>query len=91
LHLLTRKHHVIAKHIADPIERELPVSGSYQVAAQPGQQESVLDCNDENIRQQYQYKAEQWQQGIKEKLTRAGVNYELCMSNESLPEGTGHG
>lgn len=91
LHLLTRKHHVIAKHIADPIELELPVSGSYQVVAQPGQQEKVLDCNDENIRQQYQHKAEQWQQGIKEKLSRAGVNYELCMSNKSLPEGADHG
>lgn len=82
-YILTKKHSVIGKHIIDPIELELPVTGKYQVAAQQNQSRRLLDCDDNNIRQQYQEKTKRWQKEIENKLTHAGVNYQVCMSNDN--------
>lgn len=90
LYLLRRNHQVIVKHIIDPIELELPSSGKYQVTVQPGQPEQSLDCDNEHIRDQYKIKARHWQQDIKERLTRSGAEYRLCMSNDSALAGTSH-
>lgn len=84
VHLLSKKHLVSVKHIIDPVELELPSSGKYQVISDMSQPEHLLDCNDENVRHQYQIKAQHWQQDIEKQLTRSGASYMLCMSNESI-------
>ena len=90
LYELTKKHRVIAKHIIDPIELKLPGTGKYQVASSRGSRQYLLDCSDNNFRQQYQEKTKHWQENIENQLTQAGASYQVCMSDDNSLAGAGH-
>lgn len=83
LYELTKKHRVIAKHIVDPIELQLPEQGKYQVAEKTSSEPHLLECDNANFRQNYQSIASQWQADIEKQLIQSGVSYQLCQSNEN--------
>ncbi|MGD8811464.1 MAG: DUF58 domain-containing protein [Thioalkalispiraceae bacterium] len=90
LHSLASRHSVLAWHVIDPIEQQLPEHGRYQVSTQPGTQTSWLDCDNPLIRQQYRQTMHQREENIKQRLLRANVSYQRVMTDENIVSVTGH-
>jgi uncharacterized protein (DUF58 family) len=84
LHTLTSKHTVIAKHIIDPIEQNLPAQGQFQVTPHGNTKLLTLNCDDTIFRQRYQNKMKQWQEDIEKQLKQTGTNYQLCLSDANI-------
>ena len=84
LHTLSSDHTVIAKHIVDPMELNLPEHGKFQVSSQQNAGTLTLDCDDNTFRQQYQTEMKHQQENIENQLMRAGVHYQLCTSDEDV-------
>lgn len=84
LHTLASEHTVFAKHVIDPLEQNLPTHGKFQVISQQNSESFTLDCEDNTFRQQYQAEMKQQQETIENQLTQAGVNYQLCVSDEDI-------
>ena len=84
LHSLAATHTVIAKHIIDPIEINLPAHGKFQVLNLQDTESTTLDCDDQNFKEDYRIKMQQQHHQIKQQLIQAGVNYQQCLSDETI-------
>lgn len=90
LYTLVSNHTVIAKHIIDPLEMNLPEHGKFQVTAQQNATTLTLNCNDNTFRQKYRAKMKQQQEHIENQLVKTGVIYQLCTSDEDIINETDH-
>jgi uncharacterized protein (DUF58 family) len=81
LSMLAQRHEVLAVHISDPCERELPDVGLITVEDAETGEQMYLDTSDTLLRERYRQIVEQHMAGIRTSCRRAGVDL-LALSTE---------
>ncbi|EAT13748.1 DUF58 domain-containing protein [Bermanella marisrubri] len=76
---LKRHNHVVALQVFDPLEREVPPTGTYGV--NDGVQESVLNIQGNN-RKQYKEALDIWQQGLNSLFQKLSVSHHLVSAGD---------
>lgn len=82
LHALCEQHSVLARHIIDRSELELPGTGQYQFAT--AHIEQSVDCADAALREQYRQAMAQRHAQVKDWLQQAGCNYQRYTADAEL-------
>lgn len=84
LHTLASRHTVIARHVIDPLEENLPQHGKYQVTPHLDAALITLDCDNHNLRQQYENTMQQRLVDIENHIIKAGVAYHRCSADKDI-------
>jgi len=82
LHALSEQHSVLARHIVDRSELELPAAGQYHFAAQ--QIEQAVDCTDGALREEYRQAMARRHAQVRDWLQQAGCDYQRYTADADL-------
>jgi len=80
---LVREHDVLAFHISDPMEQQLPEAGRLRLDCGEGRVLEV-DCGDAALRAAYAQKMQERGQAIERRLLEAGVDYTALSPDEDV-------
>ncbi|OPX56840.1 hypothetical protein BTE48_01850 [Oceanospirillum multiglobuliferum] len=86
LRRLASNHQLLAIHISDPLEYQLPNSPCYLVGGQALSQTVFFDGHDKSDRQRYQLLFDQRQQGLEEMLLQVGGYYIQLSTTEHVAD-----
>lgn len=82
LHALSERHSVLARHIVDHSEMELPAAGRYHFTAQHTEQ--TVDCHDAALREAYRAAMASRHAQVEDWLVQAGCDYQRYVADENL-------
>jgi uncharacterized protein (DUF58 family) len=78
--LVHRGHEVVAFHVLDPMELDLPLDGPVLFRGVEG--DPSLDTDPSTLKKDYLEKLEAWRAGIENNMTRMGMDYLLLRTDE---------
>lgn len=75
LRQLAERCELLAVHVVDPAEEELPAAGRLRLATGTGGDTAVIDTGDPHVRARYASARAAWRKDLREKLARAGARH----------------